>query len=157
MNGKAFVNSTFNKEDNITSAFTTLFVDIMTTETGVDLVSHANVTINTTANEFVFSLASFTPRLEPYEIVVTGAAGDGAQFYTATTDLYYLPKRTDGGSVTKVDNLYGGLLVQDYLTNSTEWTSIFPYTYYVSWDGWLELSTDSKSEAQMYRLVTDSL
>ncbi|RDW82700.1 hypothetical protein BP6252_03812 [Coleophoma cylindrospora] len=143
MNGKSFVNSTFNKQDNLTSPFTILFVDIQTSETGVDLVSHANVTINSTANEFVFSLASFTPRLEPYEIVITGAAGDGAQFYTATTELYYLPKRTDGGSVTKVDNLYGGLLVQDYLTNSTEWTSIFPYTYYVSWDGWLDLSTDN--------------
>lgn len=148
LNGGAFVNSTFNKQDNLTSAFTTLFIDVSLSDTGVDLVSGRNVTVNTTSNEFVFSLDGLTPQFEPYEIVITGASGDGAQFYTATTDLYYLPTRTDGGSVTKVDNLYGGLLVQDYLSNSTEWTSIFPYTYYVSWDGWLELSTDSECPIQ---------
>ncbi|TVY68954.1 hypothetical protein LSUE1_G006159 [Lachnellula suecica] len=143
MNGASFVNSTFNKQDNITSPFTELFIDIEVVESGIDLLSSRNVTINTTSNEFKFSLSRLSPRFEPYEVVITGAAIDGAQFYTATTQLYYLPARTDGGSVTKVDNLYGGLLVQDYLNNSTAWTPIFPYTFYVSWDGWLELSVDN--------------
>ena len=144
MNGSSYVNSTFNTQDNITSGFTTLFIDVEISESGLDLLSSRNVTINTTSNEFVFSLSGLTPRFEPYEVVMTGASGDGAQFYTATTQLYYIPARTDGGSVTKVDNLYGGLLVQDYLRNSSAWTPIFPYTFYVSWDGWLELSTDSE-------------
>jgi hypothetical protein len=147
MRGLAYTNASFNKETNITSTFTKLFIDVSVVESGLDLISSSNVTVNTTNNEFGFSLSGLTPRFEPYEIVITGASGDGAQFYTATTKLYHIPERTDGGSVTKVDNLYGGLLVQDYLTNSTAWTPIFPYTYYVSWDGWLELSTDSKSWA----------
>jgi hypothetical protein len=113
-------------------------------ESGLDLISGQNITINTTNNELGFFLSGLTARLEPYELVITGASGDGAQFYTATTQLYYIPARTDGGSVTKIDNLYGGLLVQDYLSNSTAWTPLFPYTFYVSWDGWLELSIDSK-------------
>lgn len=145
LNGDTYVNSTFNKQDNITSGFTKLFIDIEISESGLDLISSRNVTVNTTSNEFVFSLSGLTPRFEPYEVVLTGAPSDGAQLFTATTQLYYLPARADGGSVTKVDNLYGGLLVQDYLKNSTAWTPIFPYTYYVSWDGWLELSTDSES------------
>jgi hypothetical protein len=144
MHGGAFVNASFNKATNITSAFTKLFIDVSVVESGLDLVSGLNVTVNTTSNEFGFSLSKLTPRLEPYQIVITGASGDGAQFYTSTTELFYIPERTDGGSVAKVDNLYGGLLVRDYLTNSTEWTALFPYTFYTSWDGWLELSLDSK-------------
>jgi hypothetical protein len=144
MNGHAFVNGSFNKQDNLTSPFDTLFIDVSVVESGLDLISGQNITINTTNNELGFFLSGLTARLEPYELVITGASGDGAQFYTATTQLYYIPARTDGGSVTKIDNLYGGLLVQDYLSNSTAWTPLFPYTFYVSWDGWLELSIDSK-------------
>ncbi|CZR55943.1 uncharacterized protein PAC_05831 [Phialocephala subalpina] len=143
MHGSAYTNASFNKQTNITSAFTKLFIDVSVVESGLDLISSSNVTVNTTNNEFGFSLSGLTPRIEPYEIVITGASGDGAQFYTATTELYYIPERTDGGSVVKVDNLYGGLLVQDYLKNSTAFTPLFPYTYYTSWDGWLELSTDN--------------
>ena len=80
MNGEPFVNASFNKQDNITSSFTTLFIDVSLVEGGVDLISSRNVTVNTTSNEFVISLASLTPRFDPYEIVITGASGDGAQF-----------------------------------------------------------------------------
>lgn len=145
MHGGSFTNSTFNKADNLTSSFSKLFIDASISETGHDLISGQNISINTTGNELLFSLSGLTPRLEKYEVVLTGGSVDGAQFYTANTSFYYLPTRTDGGSVTKVDSLYGGLMVQDYLSNSTAWTSLFPYTFYVSWDGWLELSTDSKS------------
>ena len=145
LHGRSFVNGSFNKQDNITSPFTKLFVDISVGESGLDLVSGQNVSVNSTSNEFVFSLSGLTPRFDPYEVVIVGASGDGAQSYTATTDLYYLPARTDGGSVTKVDNLYGGLLIQDYLNNSTAWTQLFPYTFYVTWDGYLNLTTDGKS------------
>lgn len=144
IHGETFVNSTWNKEDHLTSPFTKLFIDVSLNEVGTDLISSRNVTINSTSNEFVFPLSLVTPRLEPYEVVITGAPADGAQFFTATTLLYYLPDRTDGGSVTKVDSLYGGLLVQDYLSNSTTWKPLFPYTYYVSWDLWLSLTIDSE-------------
>jgi hypothetical protein len=145
MHGGSFVNGSFNKQDNITSPFMKLFIDISVQESGLDLLSGRNVTVNSTSSEFMFSLDSLTPRFDPYEVVIVGASGDGAQSYTATTDLYYLPARTDGGSVTKVDNLHGGLLVQDYLKNSMSWTQLFPYTFYVSWDGWLDLTIDSET------------
>jgi hypothetical protein len=144
LTGQAFMNASFNKQDNLTSPFTTLFIDVAVVESGLDLISGQNIAVNTTGNELGVSLSGLTARVEPYDVVVTGASGDGAQFYTATTQLHFVPSRTDGGSMTKIDNLYGGLLVQDYLSNSTSWTPLFPYTFYVSWDGWLELSIDSK-------------
>lgn len=144
MNGKPYVNASLNMKVNITNPFDKLFIDI-SLASGMDLVSSRNVTVNTTSNEIGFSLSGLTPRFEPYQVVMTGASGDATQFFTATTDFYYLPERSDGGSVTKIDNLYGGLVVQDYLTNSTEWLPIFPYTFYVSWDGWLERDINSKS------------
>lgn len=144
MHGGAYMNASFNKQDNITSPFTKLFIDVEVTESGLNLIAGRNVTVNTTNNEFGFNLSGLTPRFEPYQIVITGASGDGAQFYSSTTDLYYVPERTDGGSVAKVDSLYGGLLVQDVFTGSTDWTPLFPYTFYTSWDDWLELSLDSK-------------
>ena len=144
MHGGAYVNASFNKQDNITSPFTKLFIDVEVVETGLNLVAGRNITVNTTSNEFGFSLSELTPRFEPYQIVITGASGDGAQFYSSTTDLYYVPERTDGGSVAKVDSLYGGLVVQDVFSSSTEWEPLFPYTFYTSWDQWLELSLDSE-------------
>lgn len=132
LTGPAFMNASFNKQNNLTSPFTTLFIDIAVVESGLVLISGQNITVNTTSNELVISLSGLTPRIEPYDVVITGASGDGAQFYMATTQLYFVPSRTDGGSVTKIDNLYGGLLVQDYLSNSTSWTPLFPYTFYVS-------------------------
>ncbi|KAF2086389.1 hypothetical protein K490DRAFT_44518 [Saccharata proteae CBS 121410] len=84
----------------------------------------------------------------PYNITIVGASQDGAQSYTATTQLFKLPSRTDGGSVTKIDKLYGGLMVQDYLTsNSTAWKPLLPYSFYVSWDGWLELDLTANTHA----------
>lgn len=124
--GSPFSNTSFNPGTNISDAFTTLFIDVSVVASGLDLVSSRNVSVNSTANEFVFALSSLEPRTEPYDIVVTGVNGDGSQSYTATTELFYLPTRTDGGSVVKLDNLYGGLLVQDYVSNSTDWTPLFP-------------------------------
>lgn len=141
--GLPYYNTSFDKNSNITNPFTVLFVDIMEVESGTDLVSNRNVSINSTSNEFVFALNLLQPRFEPYEVVIYGASGDGAHFYAANTSLYYLPARTDGGSVVKLDNLYGSLQVQDYLSNSTTWETIFPFSYYVSWDRWLEKSLDN--------------
>lgn len=143
MHGGAFYNTSFNKQTNVTTAFETLFVDISVDDTGLDLVSFGNVSVNSTANEFVFSLAGLTPQIYPYNISIIGSSGDGNHSYVATTQLYVLPDRTDGGNVVKIDSLYGGLRVQDFTTNSTEWTPLFPYTYYALWDEWVGLSIDT--------------
>lgn len=143
LTGKAFVNASFNKQTNITSPLTELFIDVSVVDSGLDLISGQSILFNTTNNEVGFSLSRLTARFDPYQVVMTVASGDGAQFYTATTDLYFIPERVDGGSVVKVDALYGGLQVRDYLKNATEFAPLFPYTFYTSWDGWLELSTNN--------------
>ncbi|KAI9738376.1 MAG: hypothetical protein M1834_008879 [Cirrosporium novae-zelandiae] len=139
-NGDPYYSTIYDKENKVTKAFTKLFIDISVADTGLDLVSNVNVTVNTTANEFQFSLANLPAQYEPYNITVIGASQDGNQSYIAETQLYRLPTRSDGGSITKIDSLYGGLMVQDYTTNSTEWSYLLPYSYYVSWDGWLSLN-----------------
>ena len=142
-NGGSFYNSTFDKKTNNTEPFLRLYIDIELSEEGIDLVSAANISVNSTANEILFSLKDIPPRFDPYLVTIVGASADGNQSYFAETQLYRLPSRSDDGSVVKVDNLYQGLLVQDYTINSTAWTPIFPYSFYVSWDGWLANSIDN--------------
>ncbi|EKG12682.1 Glycoside hydrolase subgroup catalytic core [Macrophomina phaseolina MS6] len=137
-NGEPYYPYVFNKETNATSTFSHLYVDISVTENGLPLVSNSNVSVNSTGSEYVFSLSSLEARSEPYNITLTGASRDGNQSYIATTQLYYLPSRSDGGSVAKLDRLYGGIYVQDYPSNSSAFAGIIPYSFYVSWDGWLE-------------------
>lgn len=98
---------------------------------------------NSTSNEIGLSLAELKPRTEPYDVTLTAAKGNGKRVYSASSKIYRMPMRTDGGSITKLDSLYGGLLVQDYISNSKSWTPIFPFSFFVSWDGWLEKSLDN--------------
>lgn len=93
--------------------------------------------------EYPFDLSSFPPRFEPYDIVMTTTVGPCNQTFTATSQFYVLPPRTDGGSATRVDYLHGGLLYQDS-PNST-WKQIFPYSYYVDWGAYLAGSSANLS------------
>ena len=87
------------------------------------------VGLDTRDNELSISLDQFPPRLTPYSITIKATLVEGdIKSFQATTKLYRLPQRTDGGSAARVDHLYGGLSVLK--GSQTEWTSIFPYTYY---------------------------
>ncbi|KAJ5719430.1 hypothetical protein N7493_007885 [Penicillium malachiteum] len=111
---------------------------------GSQLSVQDTVPINSTSVEVEFSLHDIPARFEAYNVTLKATHSGSKHVYTATTSLYNLPQRTDGGSMTKVDSLYGGLLVQSGSTStSTSWSSLLPYSYYVSWDGWLELSLDN--------------
>ncbi|KAJ5945797.1 hypothetical protein N7454_002636 [Penicillium verhagenii] len=103
---------------------------------------HNTVSIGSSSTEVNFSLLDLPPRFEAYNVTLKATLPGSHQSYTATTSLYHLPTRTDGGSITKVDSLYGGLSVQSQ-TDSSTWTPLLPYSYYVSWDGWLEKSLDN--------------
>ena len=63
-----------------------------------------------------------------------------------------LPARTDGGSTTKIDNLYGALLIQetDASENTTRsWKPLLPYSYYL--DGsWLAQGPDNMATLKNY-------
>lgn len=142
-NGKLYYDRIYDQNNNVNKPFNTLYIDIAVADTGLDFVSGASVPVNSTSNEIVFSLEDIQPRFDPYDITITGVSQDGNQSYVAETKLYRLPARTDGGSITKLDSLYGGLLVQDYTENSSEWTPLLPYSFYVSWDGYLAKSLDN--------------
>ncbi|KAL1637778.1 hypothetical protein SLS56_000333 [Neofusicoccum ribis] len=144
-NGDAYYPSVFDTDTNSSSPFTHVYIDISVTDSGQALVSSSNVTVNTTGSEYGFSLAELTPRTAPYNITLTGASRDGNQSYVATTQVYRLPARSDGGSVAKLDRLYGGIWGQDYRSNNSAWTGIVPYSFYVSWDGWLEKDLETNT------------
>ena len=103
------------------------------------LVPPSTVKLNSNGTLFDFNLIEFEPRVEPYEISLMARASDGSS-YMASTQILRLPSRTDGGSVTKIDSLYGGLLVKAPSTSVQDaWKPVFPYSYYL--DGnWLAQS-----------------
>ncbi|KAK3081311.1 hypothetical protein LTS18_008101 [Coniosporium uncinatum] len=138
LHGQPFLSSLADGETNASKVLDTLLIDILL-DTGRPLVASANhsISMNSTGNEISFSLMNLTARTEPYNITVVASSRDGGQAFVATTQLYYLPVPPNGGSVTKLDSLYGGLQVQDYLKDSTVWQPLFPYSFYVSWGGWL--------------------
>ena len=115
-----------------------ILFDIYRTDTNDHIAGPGVVLINSTGTQVGFSLTMFTPSFEPYSIhlVATGATG---YTYTASTQLLRLPERNDSGSVTKIDNLYGALLVKDV---DKSWKSLFPYSFYLN-GNWLAESQDN--------------
>lgn len=59
------------------------------------------------------------------------ATAPNGQVYKASTQTLRLPSRTDGGSVTKIDSLYGAFLVGTS-TKSSDVAPLFPYSYYLN-------------------------
>lgn len=118
------------------SEFDNISFYILKTEDTLRTISHGTVKLNSTGTLSDFDLSDFEPRFEPYSISVI-AIGPDPHTYTATTQLLRLLSRADGGSATKIDSLYGGLLVETTTTSGHgAWTPIFPYSYYL--DGtWL--------------------
>ena len=139
--GQPFSNTTKDSSSNSSLPFTTLYINITVAESDLTLVSEGNVSVNSTGNELHFSLASIPASFEPYRIAISGKSQDGNQTYQAETQLYRLPTRDDTGSVVRIDSLYGGLMAQQ--AGDVSWTPLLPYSYYVSWDGWLEKSIDN--------------
>lgn len=117
--------------NNGTAPFGMLEFNIMLEETDRPLVTDA-VALNTTGNLFQFDLGVLKPRLSPYNIVIYGTPVRSYrnQSYTATTELYYLPTKSNGSTV-KVDNLYGGMLVSNTATNQS-FTPLLPFGFYGS-------------------------
>ncbi|KAF5874220.1 putative glycoside hydrolase subgroup catalytic core protein [Botrytis fragariae] len=54
---------------------------------------------------------------------------DGQQTYAASTSVFVLPSR-EYGSAVKIDNLFGGLYVQNDKNDWNGWYAIFPNGYY---------------------------
>lgn len=105
------------------SAPAALNVDIM--HEGV-VIGNKLVEIGATDVEVPIDLNQFTSGLGGLNITVRTRAGRD-DLYETSTELFKLPVPTDYGSVSRLDNLYGGLWVQ---RDGEDWHHIFPYTYY---------------------------
>lgn len=112
-------------------------LSVFRADTGNTILEMAEVPVNSTSNEILISLSSLSARMEPYDLIIKTTSPHCSQIISTKTQVYKLPKRTDGGSATKVDNLYGGLLVQETLLNQSTWKSIFPYSFYTDWGNYL--------------------
>lgn len=93
------------------------------------------IAINSTGNVFGFDLSLLTASLDPIQVVLYGGPEGGDPMWTATTELYYLPDKTNG-SVTKLDNLNGGMLFRNGASNN-KFEPLLAYGFYSSFDGFL--------------------
>ena len=114
--------------------------EIRVEETGQLLVS-ASASIATGAELFTFEFGKLEPRIWQYNAMLnaTVVCKGGEQRTTNTTDLYFLPAKNTGSTV-KVDNLHGGMLVANDVTNYT-FQPLLPFGFYTSCSGYLNLSS----------------
>ncbi|KIH92810.1 hypothetical protein SPBR_02505 [Sporothrix brasiliensis 5110] len=94
----------------------------------------------------------------PQNVTLTGwvASPNGSSnvtYVAKSSNLFYLPDNTTG-SVSRLDNAYGGFMFRGARGQSTGNTSdsagfrpYFPYGYYASYDGFLTGATDNASAA----------
>jgi hypothetical protein len=115
-----------------------LNVVIFRGDTGQTLVERVDVPVNATGVEVQFRLTDFVPRMEPYEILMRIFQLRCARTYQASTKLYRLPAREDGGSTARLDHKYGSIAVSHSPPNEEAvWKSLFPYSFYVDWGNFL--------------------
>lgn len=114
------------------------------TAQGSVLVS-GTVDVGSTDNLFQFNVSQLTPSTTAYPITLTGSTSSGGN-YTASSELFYLPEKTNG-SVVKVDRLYGSIL---YRSNNTDgvFKPYFPYGYYGSYSGYFNVTGNPTAYAE---------
>ena len=140
IHGAPWINSTPSAAGgNQTAPFGMLEFDVRVEENDELLVSNS-VAVNTTDNLFEFDMSLLKPRMTPYSIVLYAAPmqSSDTQSYNATTELYYLPFKHNGSTV-KIDNLYGGMLVANNVTNYA-FEPLLPFGFYASCSGYLNFS-----------------
>lgn len=86
------------------------------------------IPIGATNVEVPLDLDVFPPKMSAYNVSMK-ATLNGQATYEAFTKLSRLPTPENYGSVSRIDNLYGGLWVK---RGRQDWHHIFPYTYYGS-------------------------
>ncbi|KAL3957513.1 hypothetical protein ACCO45_008091 [Purpureocillium lilacinum] len=107
----------------------------------INLVSNNDVLVSDTLKVgseqkvFAFNLTGLKPSFDPYQVVLFGATESGAPNVTATSEFLLLPEKTTG-SVTKLDNLNGGMLFRSAATGH-KFEPFLPYGFYASCDNFL--------------------
>ncbi|OTA99057.1 hypothetical protein M426DRAFT_46922, partial [Hypoxylon sp. CI-4A] len=131
--GEPWTNSTSDEESNAES-FTDLFFSISLKSDSNESVplTRGSLPIDSMKADFDFDLLGLEPRIEPYEVTLSGSSCD--QEYTATSSFLYLPDIAPEGSATKIDNLSGGLLFRNADTNGV-FEPYFPSGFYGLYNG----------------------
>lgn len=111
-----------------------------------DVIVANKVMVNTTGNIFAFELSRLKPSLQPIQLILYGAPERGNPTWTATTSVYYLPEKKNG-SVTKLDNLNGGMWFRNAASGG-QFKPLLAYGFYSSYDGFL--GNNSTREIQRY-------
>ncbi|KJZ75032.1 hypothetical protein HIM_05518 [Hirsutella minnesotensis 3608] len=84
---------------------------------------------------FSFNLAGLKPRLDGYKVLLSGTSQAGSAKVFATSELFVLSEKTTG-SVTKLDNLNGGMLFRSRATGG-KFEPFVPYGFYAACDNFL--------------------
>ncbi|KAI9672268.1 MAG: hypothetical protein M1831_002082 [Alyxoria varia] len=85
--------------------------------------------------DFSLPLRDFKPSSDPTPVHVKASNSDALPNFTATAQLPYQPPIRNEGSMVRIDNLYGGLMVPDHFTSNPTGRIIplFPYSFYIEW------------------------
>jgi hypothetical protein len=144
--GLPYSNGTFTQDSPSAKVpFVELSVQIRNAQTWDLLAKSAIVQVNSTGTEVEFDLKSMPANLRhPWTVNVVANSPDAIQTYYGGTEVAVLPERNGTGSVARIDNLYGGIQVKSSLTDN-KWKSIFPYSFYTSWDWISSTITNSTS------------
>lgn len=121
-------------------------LNIIVETEGVELLN-AVVDVDTSDNLLPFDLSALEARDEPYVLTLTASSnksGKNKVKYTATSELFYLPE-SEGGSVVKIDYLYGSLLVRNKDTGG-KFVPFFSYGFYNNYSGHLNVSVENIEE-----------
>lgn len=128
-----FKNWTYDEDSPSTRVpLTEVTLQISNALTGKVLVTDVRVPVNQTGIKIVVNLENVRKNGSTSLNVIANSP-DAIQTFQSMTEILIVTERNDTGSMARIDRLTGGLQVQSPLTNHT-WKSIFPYSFYTSWD-----------------------
>ncbi|KAL5435305.1 hypothetical protein PMIN07_006607 [Paraphaeosphaeria minitans] len=150
--GGVYVNKT-SENLNGTAAFTELVLKIRIGDTVV--VDDLQIPVNATGIEVPFDLdlAKFTSEDRTRVFEARGSSPNGKQKYEDLARVVVLPERSDGGSMTRLDRLNGGIQVSSSLTNGA-WKSVWPMGFYTRWD-WISWVVDPENNPEPDNLASN--
>ncbi|KAH8660037.1 hypothetical protein BX600DRAFT_383510 [Xylariales sp. PMI_506] len=123
------IGQSLSTSDAATATNSSALLNVSILNDGV-VINTTSVTVGATDIEIPIDLESFAPVVTAYNVSIVATFGCSKSVYTTSTEFYRLPNPDGNGSVSRIDNLYGGLWV---LRDDQPWKHIFPYTYYVQW------------------------
>ncbi|KAI0729759.1 hypothetical protein C8Q72DRAFT_912755 [Fomitopsis betulina] len=104
------------------------------------------VPLNASKTELPFSLTGLVPRKSAYD--VRCSATYGTQTFEAAGSLSFLPDRTDGGSVVKLDAKSGAVLAKPVGDQGGEYQSVFPVGFYTGFSNYLATNLSAVDDAK---------